>query len=169
MHYLRKSPVQTFILVPLAVLIGELALGGPRFQPAGVVLMAWGYAQYRLVGRYRVRLGGGGPGLFGGAPARVLRRAARTARRERHLPLDAQPDVPRPRPLHDRRRGGVPIVVRRRDHHRSHGLVPFPRAARRARAKSAVRCALHRVHEAREALASGPLLETRKGVRAIFP
>jgi len=72
MHYLRKSPVQTFILVPLAVLIGELALGGPRFQPAGVVLMAWGYAQYRLVGRYRVRLGGGGPGLSGAPPERLV-------------------------------------------------------------------------------------------------
>lgn len=72
MHYLRKSPVQTFILVPLAVLIWELALGGPRLQPAGVVVMAWGYAQYRLVGRYRVRLGGGGPGLSGAPPERLV-------------------------------------------------------------------------------------------------
>ncbi|TFL08746.1 hypothetical protein CSC72_16225 [Pusillimonas noertemannii] len=25
--------------------------------------MVWGYAQYRLCGRYRIRLGGGGPGM----------------------------------------------------------------------------------------------------------
>ena len=64
MRFFRKSPVQTFILLPLAVLLCELALG-LRLQPAGLTLMAWGYAQYRLVGRYRVRLGGGGPGLSG--------------------------------------------------------------------------------------------------------
>ena len=31
--------------------------------PWGIVLLAWGYLQYRLVGRYRLRLGGGGPGV----------------------------------------------------------------------------------------------------------
>jgi protein-S-isoprenylcysteine O-methyltransferase Ste14 len=72
MRFLRKSPVQTFILVPLAVLLWELALGDVRFQPAGAVLMLWGYAQYRLVGRYRVRLGGGGPGLSGAPPERLV-------------------------------------------------------------------------------------------------
>jgi protein-S-isoprenylcysteine O-methyltransferase Ste14 len=72
MRFLRKSPVQTFILVPLAVLLWELALGGVRFQPAGVLLMLWGYAQYRFVGRYRVRLGGGGPGLSGAPPERLV-------------------------------------------------------------------------------------------------
>lgn len=25
--------------------------------------MAWGYLQYRLIGNYRIRLGGGGPGM----------------------------------------------------------------------------------------------------------
>lgn len=34
--------------------------------------MSWGYAQYRLVGRYRVRLGGGGPGLSGAPPERLV-------------------------------------------------------------------------------------------------
>jgi len=72
MRFLRKSPVQTFILVPLAVLLWELALGEVRFQPLGLVLMLWGYAQYRLVGRYRVRLGGGGPGLSGAPPERLV-------------------------------------------------------------------------------------------------
>jgi protein-S-isoprenylcysteine O-methyltransferase Ste14 len=72
MRLLRRSPVQTFILVPLAVLLWELALGALHFQPAGLLLMLWGYAQYRLVGRYRVRLGGGGPGLSGAPAERVV-------------------------------------------------------------------------------------------------
>lgn len=28
-----------------------------------MVLMIWGYGQYRFCGRYRIKLGGGGPGL----------------------------------------------------------------------------------------------------------
>ena len=72
MRFLRKSPVQTFILVPLAVLLWEVALGPLSVQLLGLPLMAWGYAQYRLVGRYRVRLGGGGPGLSGAPPERLV-------------------------------------------------------------------------------------------------
>ena len=72
MRFLRKSPVQTFLLLPLAVLLFELALGPLRIQPAGALLMLWGYAQYRLVGRYRVRLGAGGPGLSGAPPERLV-------------------------------------------------------------------------------------------------
>ena len=34
-------------------------------------LLAWGYLQYRWVGRYRTRLGGGGPGLAV-PPERIL-------------------------------------------------------------------------------------------------
>lgn len=32
-------------------------------MPWGAVLLLWGYLQYRLVGNYRERFGGGGPGL----------------------------------------------------------------------------------------------------------
>ena len=32
-------------------------------EPWAAVLLVWGYLQYRLVGRYRLREGGGGPGL----------------------------------------------------------------------------------------------------------
>ena len=32
-------------------------------QPWYLPLMAWGYLQYRLIGHYRIRLGGGGPGM----------------------------------------------------------------------------------------------------------
>ena len=72
MRFLRKSPVQTFMLVPVAVFLWELALGRLRIVPAGLLLMLWGFAQYRLVGRYRVRLGGGGPGLSGAPPERLV-------------------------------------------------------------------------------------------------
>lgn len=71
-RFLRRSPVQTFLLVPLAVFLFEYLAGPLRVQWAGLLLMAWGYAQYRLVGRYRVRLGGGGPGLSGAPPERLV-------------------------------------------------------------------------------------------------
>src|SRR5438045_3962608 len=71
-RFLRRSPFQTFILVPLAVLLWELALGVVHVQLLGLLVMAWGFAQYRLVGRYRVRLGGGGPGLSGAPPERLV-------------------------------------------------------------------------------------------------
>jgi protein-S-isoprenylcysteine O-methyltransferase Ste14 len=72
MRLLRRSPIQTFILVPLAVFLWELAIGDLHFQPAGLLLMAWGFLQYRLVGRYRVRIGGGGPGLSGAPPEHLV-------------------------------------------------------------------------------------------------
>lgn len=37
--------------------------GLPRIQPWALVLLVLGYGQYRFVGRYRTRIGGGGPGL----------------------------------------------------------------------------------------------------------
>jgi protein-S-isoprenylcysteine O-methyltransferase Ste14 len=57
--------VQSFILCPLAVICFELALhrGGINFVPWGLPLVAWGYLQYRLVGRYRISEAGGGPGM----------------------------------------------------------------------------------------------------------
>lgn len=59
------SSTRTFIVLPLVVLAWELLLhhGTPRFQPWFLLLMAWGYLQYKLVGRYRIGLGGGGPGM----------------------------------------------------------------------------------------------------------
>jgi protein-S-isoprenylcysteine O-methyltransferase Ste14 len=73
LHWLGRTPVQTFILSPLAVLAFELAWGGGeiKFVPWGLPLIAWGYLQYRLVGRYRLRLGGGGPGMAA-APKRIV-------------------------------------------------------------------------------------------------
>ena len=65
LSWLGRTPVQTFILCPLAVIGFELALhgGGINFVPWGLPLLAWGYLQYRLVGRYRLGQAGGGPGM----------------------------------------------------------------------------------------------------------
>ena len=72
MRWLRRSPVQTFLLVPLAIAAWEWLLGMPRVQPLYLPVMLWGYLQYRLCGRYRIRLGGGGPGLSGAPPERLV-------------------------------------------------------------------------------------------------
>jgi protein-S-isoprenylcysteine O-methyltransferase Ste14 len=71
-HWLGRTPVQTFILSPLAVIAFELVWrrGALVVVPWGVPLLGWGYLQYRLVGRYRVRQGGGGPGMA--APPRRI-------------------------------------------------------------------------------------------------
>jgi protein-S-isoprenylcysteine O-methyltransferase Ste14 len=64
-RWLMRTPVQTFLLCPLVVIAFEAAWQGRR--PAivwwGVPLLAWGYLQYRLVGRYRGVRAGGGPGM----------------------------------------------------------------------------------------------------------
>lgn len=62
---LRSSPVRTFLLYPAAVLGVEALLQGgrPAIDAVFLPLLAWGYLQYRLVGIYRVRRGGGGPGM----------------------------------------------------------------------------------------------------------
>jgi protein-S-isoprenylcysteine O-methyltransferase Ste14 len=60
-----RTPVVTFVLIPMVVVACELLLRGGTlaFEPWGVPLLAWGYAQYRLVGRFRAAHGGGGPGI----------------------------------------------------------------------------------------------------------
>lgn len=63
--FLRKTPFRTFVLYPLITLAWELFLnrGGLRFELVFLPLMFWGYIQYRLCGLYRIKHGGGGPGL----------------------------------------------------------------------------------------------------------
>jgi protein-S-isoprenylcysteine O-methyltransferase Ste14 len=65
LRWLSRSPVQTFILCPLLVVAFELVRqrGELAIDPAGFVLLGWGYLQYLLVGRFRDRMGGGGPGF----------------------------------------------------------------------------------------------------------
>jgi protein-S-isoprenylcysteine O-methyltransferase Ste14 len=62
---LQSTSFRTFLLYPAVVVAWELFLnkGRLRFEPWFLPLLAWGYLQYRLVGRYRIRLGGGGPGM----------------------------------------------------------------------------------------------------------
>ena len=71
--YLRSTSFRTFVLYPAVVLAWELWLnnGRLRFQPFFSPLIVWGYLQYRLVGRYRLRHGGGGPGMAT-APERLV-------------------------------------------------------------------------------------------------
>lgn len=64
-RWLWRTPVQTFILCPLIVVASELALHHGRLTvvPWGLPLLAWGYLQYVLVGRFRLPLAGGTPGM----------------------------------------------------------------------------------------------------------
>lgn len=65
MKKLGSTSFRTFVLFPVLVLAWELALnrGRLRLEPWFLPLLAWGYLQYRLVGNYRIRRGGGGPGM----------------------------------------------------------------------------------------------------------
>src|SRR5215469_3906070 len=62
---LRRTPVQTFILCPIAVVLVQLLLerGKLTVVPWGVLLLAWGYLQYRLTGNYRHPRAGGSSGM----------------------------------------------------------------------------------------------------------
>src|SRR5262245_53036272 len=73
LRWLNRTPVQTFILCPLLVFAFELVRQRAQLTivPAGFALLAWGYLQYLLVGRFRSRVGGGGPG-FGVPPDRIV-------------------------------------------------------------------------------------------------
>jgi protein-S-isoprenylcysteine O-methyltransferase Ste14 len=65
MKLLYRTPIKIFLLYPLITLIFEVIIkrGAIRFHPFFLLLMLWGYVQYRWCGRYRVKFGGGGPGL----------------------------------------------------------------------------------------------------------
>ncbi|MSP94390.1 MAG: isoprenylcysteine carboxylmethyltransferase family protein [Alphaproteobacteria bacterium] len=64
-RWLKSTSKRTFIVYPIAVILFQLAInrGYLDVRPWGAVFLLWGYLQYRLIGRYRVRRGGGGPGL----------------------------------------------------------------------------------------------------------
>lgn len=81
-RFAKATPNRTFFLYPLIVVAWEYLVHGDKMavEPFFLVLMAWGYAQYRLCGRYRRREGGGGPGferppqrLVTGGPYRLTR------------------------------------------------------------------------------------------------
>lgn len=64
-RWLKGTSNRTFVLWPVVLAALEAALQGgwPQVQPWGLPLLAWGYLQYKLVGRVRLRDGGGGPGV----------------------------------------------------------------------------------------------------------
>jgi protein-S-isoprenylcysteine O-methyltransferase Ste14 len=65
MRFVSRTPVRTFILYPLVTLIWEYGInrGEVFVHPVFIALMIWGYLQYLFCGRYRIKHGGGGPGL----------------------------------------------------------------------------------------------------------
>jgi protein-S-isoprenylcysteine O-methyltransferase Ste14 len=65
LRWLKSTSNRTFVAWPLALLAAEaLRQGGwPQLHGWAVPLLAWGYLQYRWVGTFRTREGGGGPGL----------------------------------------------------------------------------------------------------------
>lgn len=64
-RWLCSTSNRTFVLWPILLWCAEAALqrGAPAIDLFGLPLLAWGYLQYRLVGNYRLREGGGGPGI----------------------------------------------------------------------------------------------------------
>jgi hypothetical protein len=64
-RWLGSTSGRTFVFWPLALLAAEGILQGgvPRLHPWAAPLLVWGYLQYKLVGKLRLREGGGGPGL----------------------------------------------------------------------------------------------------------
>lgn len=65
LRWLQRTPVDTFVLAPLAVIAFELVLNRGRLTvvPWGLPLLAWGYLQYRFIGNYRLPRAGGTSGM----------------------------------------------------------------------------------------------------------
>ncbi|SRR5581483_3994868 len=61
----KSTSSRTFVLYPLIVIAWELLINGGDLHanPLFLPVMAWGYLQYRLCGIYRIKRGGGGPGM----------------------------------------------------------------------------------------------------------
>lgn len=63
--FLKSTPNRSFIIYPITVLLWEYFArdGKLAIETCYLVLMVWGYGQYRFCGKYRTKIGGGGPGL----------------------------------------------------------------------------------------------------------
>jgi protein-S-isoprenylcysteine O-methyltransferase Ste14 len=74
-RWLKSTSNRTFVVWPVVLVAAEAAIqrGWPRIHPWALPLLAWGYLQYKWVGTYRTRLGGGGPGLSV-PPERIVER-----------------------------------------------------------------------------------------------
>jgi protein-S-isoprenylcysteine O-methyltransferase Ste14 len=64
-RWLSSTSNRTYILWPILLALAEAALqrGVPQIETWALPLLVWGYLQYRLTGNYRLRAGGGGPGI----------------------------------------------------------------------------------------------------------
>jgi protein-S-isoprenylcysteine O-methyltransferase Ste14 len=64
-RWLWRTPVQTFVLCPLAVILFELLIhrGQLTIVLWGTPLLLWGYLQYLVVGNYRHPRAGGTAGM----------------------------------------------------------------------------------------------------------
>ena len=65
MRFLSRTPIRTFIVYPFVTLLWELTIHAGKLEANFwfFPLMIWGFLQYRLCGLYRIKHGGGGPGL----------------------------------------------------------------------------------------------------------
>ena len=65
MRFISRTPIRTFVTYPIVTLVWELIISRGSLAPNFwyLPLMLWGYLQYRLCGLYRIKHGGGGPGL----------------------------------------------------------------------------------------------------------
>ena len=64
-RWLKSTSRRTFVVYPLCVIALELLIrrGDLQWNIWAMPLLAWGYAQYRLSGKYSTAHGGGGPGI----------------------------------------------------------------------------------------------------------
>jgi len=64
-RWLKSTSNRTFVVWPLVLYAAEALVqqGWPRIHVWALPILAWGYLQYKWVGTYRTRLGGGGPGI----------------------------------------------------------------------------------------------------------
>jgi protein-S-isoprenylcysteine O-methyltransferase Ste14 len=68
---LRSTSTRTFVALPVIVL-GEQAISRRRLHPQWLPVMAWGFAQYKLAGGYRLPRAGGPPGMSQGIPGTLV-------------------------------------------------------------------------------------------------
>jgi len=73
LRWFKSTSNRTFLVWPVALLAAEALVHGgmPRINAWALPLLAWGYLQYRWVGTYRTRAGGGGPGISN-PPERIV-------------------------------------------------------------------------------------------------
>ncbi len=73
LRWFKSTSNRSFVLYPVLIAAFDYLWNGGHFVfvPWGVPLLIWGYGQYRLVGNFRERTGGGGPG-FDIPPDRIV-------------------------------------------------------------------------------------------------